>query len=145
MRPAPFLPPSAPRRRGESIVPMINVVFLLLIFFLMTAQIAPPDPFEVTLPHAAEGAAPREGAALHVGPDGALGFRDLRGDAALAAAVAEAGASPESAPPQVAADAEAGRVVLRADAALEASALAGLLARLAEAGASRVDVSVTPK
>ncbi len=32
-----------PRRASgdENIVPMINVVFLLLIFFLMTAQIAP--------------------------------------------------------------------------------------------------------
>ena len=32
------------RPRGESIIPMINVVFLLLIFFLLTAQIAPADP-----------------------------------------------------------------------------------------------------
>ncbi|MGP9788701.1 ExbD/TolR family protein [Roseinatronobacter sp. NSM] len=41
-----------PRRRPprESVVPMINVVFLLLIFFLMSAQIAPPDPAAVTLP-----------------------------------------------------------------------------------------------
>lgn len=30
------------RSRPESVVPMINIVFLLLIFFLMTAQIAPP-------------------------------------------------------------------------------------------------------
>ncbi|MEM1152412.1 MAG: biopolymer transporter ExbD, partial [Pseudomonadota bacterium] len=29
------------KRRAENYVPMINVVFLLLIFFLMTAQIAP--------------------------------------------------------------------------------------------------------
>jgi periplasmic protein TonB len=37
---------SPPRRpRAESVVPMINVVFLLLVFFLMTATIAPPDPF----------------------------------------------------------------------------------------------------
>ncbi|NHX27772.1 biopolymer transporter ExbD, partial [Escherichia coli] len=43
--------PQHPRRdRGENIVPMINVVFLLLIFFLMTAQIGPPAPIDVTPP-----------------------------------------------------------------------------------------------
>lgn len=47
-----FAPPKR-RPRAESIVPMINVVFLLLIFFLMTAQIAPPDPFEVAPPNCA--------------------------------------------------------------------------------------------
>ena len=31
---------------------MINVAFLLLIFFLMVAVIAPPDPFAVALPEA---------------------------------------------------------------------------------------------
>ncbi len=35
------------RRRTENVVPMINVVFLLLIFFLISAQIAPPPPLEV--------------------------------------------------------------------------------------------------
>ena len=42
---------SPPRRSPpESVVPMINVVFLLLIFFLISAQISPPDPFETRLP-----------------------------------------------------------------------------------------------
>ena len=48
-----FAPPGArPRRPRESAVPMINIVFLLLIFFLMTATIAPPAPFAVTPPAA---------------------------------------------------------------------------------------------
>ncbi|MGB1619323.1 MAG: biopolymer transporter ExbD, partial [Flavobacteriales bacterium] len=31
---------------------MTDLVFLLLIFFLMTSRLAPPDPFEVTPPQA---------------------------------------------------------------------------------------------
>ena len=45
------MPPRRPR--GESIIPMINVVFLLLIFFLLTAQIAPSTPFPLTPPDSA--------------------------------------------------------------------------------------------
>ena len=44
---------SAPRRapnRSENIIPMINVVFLLLMFFMLSAQVAPPDPFDVEVP-----------------------------------------------------------------------------------------------
>ncbi len=48
--------PEPPRRpRAESILPMINVVFLLLIFFLMTSRLAQPDPVEVAPPEAAAG------------------------------------------------------------------------------------------
>ena len=45
-----FAPASRPHTPRESVVPMINVVFLLLIFFLMTAQITAPTPVEVTPP-----------------------------------------------------------------------------------------------
>ena len=38
------------RPRSENIVPMINVAFLLLIFFLMTAVIAPQDPVAIDPP-----------------------------------------------------------------------------------------------
>ena len=110
-----------PRRpRGESIVPMINVVFLLLIFFLMTATIAPPDPFGATPPEARAAESAQRSETLHVGPDGALAFGDLRGDAALAAIPADA------------------PLLVRADASLPASDLAGILARLAEAGVADV-------
>ena len=88
-------PPRAPR--GESIVPMINVVFLLLVFFLMTSRLAPPEAFEVTPPAAEAPGADGEGAALLVSAEGELAWRDLRGDAALAgfaAAAAETGAAP---------------------------------------------------
>lgn len=113
-----------PRRRAaENIVPMINVVFLLLIFFLMTSQIAPPEPIEVS-PPTAELEAPRDAElTLYIGADGEVAYRDERGDAAIAA---------------VAARADAGALSIRADAAVEASEVAALLPRLAEAGFASV-------
>jgi len=116
--------PSRRRPRAESIVPMINVVFLLLIFFLMTAELAPAPPFEVDLP--ASAAEPGEaGQALHVGAGGQLAYGALRGDAALEEAVG------------------AGETVLvRADRALPGADLARLLARLSALGAARVSLAV---
>ena len=40
------------RRSSENIVPMINVAFLLLVFFLMTAVLMPPEPADIALPAA---------------------------------------------------------------------------------------------
>ena len=132
-----FTPP--PRRpRGESIVPMINVVFLLLVFFLMTSRLAPPAPFEVTPPEADAAGPPPPGAggALHVSADGEIGFRDLRGDAALAAFAAHAA--------QLAAQGGAAPG-LRADADLDGAAAARLLRRLSAAGVPEAALTVTPR
>ena len=42
-----------PRRVAkESIIPMVNVIFILLIFFLMTSSFIIPDPFEIEKPYA---------------------------------------------------------------------------------------------
>ena len=40
------------RVKKESIIPMVNVIFLLLIFFLMTSSFINPDPFELDKPYA---------------------------------------------------------------------------------------------
>lgn len=114
------LDPPAPRRRPDSIVPMINVVFLLLIFFLMSAQIAPPDPVEVTPPAAPQDAAIGAGVTLFVGADGVAAFRDLTGTAALEAALVAAG--------------DGDVLYLRADSDVPAARVAGLVARIAAAG-----------
>ena len=39
------------RVKKESIIPMVNVIFLLLIFFLMTSSFIIPDPFELDKPN----------------------------------------------------------------------------------------------
>lgn len=121
------------REMGESIVPMINVVFLLLIFFLMTAQITPPAPFEVEPPTGETGAEPGRAPVLHVAADGRVGFRDLVGDAALDAVVAARATE------------GAGALPVRADAGLEASALAALMRRLAERGVPQVEIVVAAR
>ena len=122
-----FSPPRPARRPRENIVPMINVVFLLLIFFLMTAQIAPPEPFEIT-PPASDSRSPAEGpAVLYVSADGELAFRGARGEAALTA-LADA--------------ADTGPLLVRADARLAAADLARLLPRLAAAGVADLALAV---
>lgn len=114
-----------PRRASrEPVVPMINVVFLLLIFFLMTAQIVPPAPFEVTLPDA-DGENDIGDAALFIDAGGLIAFDTARGDAALALAVSNASDTP---------------LRIYADAALNATTLARVLAQLATLGATEVEI-----
>lgn len=91
----------------ESVVPMINVVFLLLVFFLMSATLAPPDPVEATPPTSEQAEASAEArAALTIAADGVVAYRDLRGAAAIAAA-AEARDATAATPFQIRADAQA--------------------------------------
>lgn len=127
--------PAPGRHPAENLLPMINVVFLLLIFFLISAKLAPPEPFAVTLPAAgAAGGGVEPGFVLHLGADGGLGYGEARDDAALGAlgaARAEycASAGCSTAPP---------RLALRADAAAPAERLADLLASLAAIGFAEV-------
>ncbi|ANB35295.1 biopolymer transport protein ExbD [Rhodovulum sulfidophilum] len=116
--------------RGESIVPMINVVFLLLIFFLMSARLVPPAPFEAEPPRA-DGAEPAAGEMLHLSAAGDLAFGAARGEAVFAALAAR----PEA----------AGPLVIRADAGVEAAALARLAARLTAEGRGPLRLVTVPR
>ncbi|SFI41578.1 ExbD/TolR family protein [Albimonas pacifica] len=123
-----------PKPPVESATPMINVVFLLLIFFLMTATIAPPAPFEVDPPRAeAEPASTETPDTLHLAADGRMAFGEARGEAALDAAAAAVGGAGQGASP----------LSLRADAGMEAAALARVLTRLGERGVARADIVVS--
>ena len=105
---------------GESVIPMINVVFLLLIFFLMTAQIAPPDPFDVTPPTSEVEAAAQGQRVLHVSVDGELAYEEARGEDDVLAALEDF--------------AEDEPLLLRADRGVPAEKVAALLPKLAKAG-----------
>lgn len=111
----------SPRRRarGENIVPMINVVFLLLIFFLMTAQIVPPAPFDITPPQSSATDPAAEPDTLYISEAGVLAYEEMFGEEALAAIAARNTTSP---------------LAVRADARLSAVTLATLLPKLAAAG-----------
>lgn len=108
------------RKSGESVIPMINVVFLLLVFFLMTAQIAPPEPFEV-IPPASEAEGPALGRSiLHVSATGEMVFEEAVGQTAVLSALS---GFPEEEP-----------LMLRADRGVSAETIAALLPKLAAAG-----------
>lgn len=120
-----------PRRKAaDTFVPMINIVFLLLIFFMLSATIAPPDPFDMTLPQAEGGdsTAVNGETVLHVAADGELVYRNLRDDAALADLALRGS--------------DTGPLILRADAGLDGVAFAALLTRLSALGMTDLMVTV---
>jgi len=122
-------PPQRPRREGT--VPMINVVFLLLIFFLMTASITPPAPFAVRPPEAQATVSLGQADTLYLGADGSLAFGEARDEAVFGALGRRDMAAP--------------RLVLRADRAVPAAEAAALLVRLGRAGVGAVDLVVAPR
>ncbi len=117
-------PPRAPQ--AESVVPMINVVFLMLIFFLMTAQLTPPDPFGVEPPESTEGEPRAAATILQVSATGEIAFGGIQGEAALDALAAEAAGAP---------------VTVRAHGELAATELAGVLGGLARRGVRAVELA----
>ena len=121
------------RRRSRfdadaGILPLINVVFLLLIFFMLAGRLTQAAPFSVVPPvseqaAAAEAAAPREAAVL-VAADGRLALNGQPIDAAaLRAAVAAALAQRPDLP-----------VSLKADGGAEAAAVVAVMESLRDAG-----------
>ncbi|MEP2716026.1 biopolymer transporter ExbD [Pseudophaeobacter sp.] len=64
-----------PRRKRDSTITLINVVFLMLIFFLITGTIAPPLDSSLELVETSElsGREPPDALVLH--QDGSLSFR----------------------------------------------------------------------
>lgn len=121
----------APQRRhmGDPLAPMINVVFLLLIFFMLVARMAPPDPFETEPPEAA-GGAPVGRIELFLSPEGEFAFGEARGAAALAHLAELRGEE---------------SVLLRADAGMEGVLLARALKTLAEAGIDPIELVSLPR
>lgn len=139
-------PLSAPFRRkpAENLLPMINVVFLLLIFFLIAARLAPAEAVAVQPPEgraSAEAGAEADGLfTLLIAADGTLAWQADLGEAAVTGlAAARAGHCAQTdctaTPP---------RLSLRADARLPAAQLAALLPRIAALGFGQVDLVVLP-
>jgi biopolymer transport protein ExbD len=127
---------SEPPRRssGDNLLPMINVVFLLLIFFLISAQLTAPEPFVVDPPEASS-VEPVDGVwTAYLSADGEFGYREARGDEVLALLETErrdhcAAVDCQSEPPIL---------VLRADGVVPASRLARLMPHLGALGFAEV-------
>ncbi|MCG8591567.1 MAG: biopolymer transporter ExbD [Proteobacteria bacterium] len=113
-----------PTRDSETLVPLINIVFLLLIFFLLVGSVRAGDRAEIALPsQSSAGAQAPASATSFVLP--ASGQLEREGVPVSASELAS-GAY--------------GDVVLRADARAEARHLLPVLAALAEARAASVSL-----
>ncbi len=120
------LAPLPSRRRSEPMIALINIVFLMLVFFLVTAAIAPPLDRGVALVEAdrLEGRAPPDAAVIRA--DGTMIYRgaEITSEAYLAARLSET----------------SGEVALRLvpDRALPAARLVAIAGDLRSAGAQEV-------
>ena len=117
------------KQPSEAIIPMINVVFLLLIFFLMSASIAAPPPFELTLPKAANNAELGAEFTLYIAQDGAISTAWLYNDAVW----------------QNLAETTPTHIAIRADQDASAGEVAGILRQLSTLGVAQIDLAVTAK
>lgn len=114
-----------PRRSDDDrILPMINVVFLLLVFFMVAGQLSSTDLFEITPPNAEQGAdMTGTEAQVLVAASGALALDGVALDeeALIAGLRIRAGDGRTA-------------IRLKADARADAAGVARLLARFREAG-----------
>lgn len=124
------------RRDEENILPLTNIVFLLLIFFLLAGRLSAADPFPVDPPQSAsEADAGDRDLVIALAADGRLALdgmeiEDAALDAALAARLAE--------DPSV-------RAQLHADGRTEAVAVVALVERLRAAGLERLLLVTVPE
>jgi biopolymer transport protein ExbD len=116
-----------PRRVREPIAPLIDVVFLLLIFFMLIGVIAPLDLFPVE-PPTAERASAEEGGKLTIllAADGRLAFEGMELDLpTLQARLGEA-------------EGRGASVELKADATVDSGQVIAVLNALRAAGVERL-------
>ena len=135
---APFcLPRPARRKATAAILPLINVVFLLLMFIVLAGVIRTPDPFALTPPSAAEGEradAADPDTTLFLAASGEARFRTLAGEDAIMAEVS-----------RLAAAGEVQRLTLRADARVPAAHIVKLVEALRATGIAAVELQVERK
>ncbi|MBK1697774.1 ExbD/TolR family protein [Rhodovibrio salinarum] len=118
------------RPAPESTIALINVVFLLLIFFMLAGQLRQSPPFEVAPPRSdSEDAADNSPATLAVGTDGQLALGGARVTLeTLTKALGERdGGIPE-------------RLRLKADSQVPATRVIALMSELRAAGVKRISL-----
>lgn len=124
------------RRPLEPLTPLINVVFLLLIFFMLTGTIATPDLLNIRPPLSTAGQKSEEpGLRILLSADGTLAIDDKRlaADAIGKAAKAFLDNDP------------GGRIIVAADGRTPAGRVLDLLDTLRAAGVNRVSLVTAGK
>ncbi len=112
--------------KRDATVPMINVAFLLLVFFMMVAVIAPPDPLDVLLPEAAFDSLEPPSEVLLIDGDGTLARGSLRDEAVFEGL-------------------DGKTLSIRADGRLDAAFVARVVARLTAEGVVSIDLVTVPR
>lgn len=117
----------------ERVLPLINVVFLLLIFFMLAGQLAAVDPFRTEPPRSAsEGLTQEHEMMVYIGADGRLAFGGtVVNEAELRGAIARNGA--------------AQTVRLKADGRASAVRVIAVMELLRAAGVERLDLLTLPE
>ncbi|WP_299392680.1 biopolymer transporter ExbD [Pelagibius sp.] len=125
-----FQPPR-PRNDDERILPLINIVFLLLIFFMLGGRFSATDPFQITPPRSvSEGPAATQDLVVQMAADGRLAVNGTLLDrSALEAQVARRLAG-----------AEGVQVRLKADGGASALQVVAVMELLREAGVERLQL-----
>lgn len=120
----------------ERILPLINVVFLLLIFFMIAGRLASSDPFNIEPPQSAsEGPPEVQEMVVLVGAEGDLALDgEVMDETTLAAAVAERMEAYDVPP-----------LRLKADGRAEATAVVGVMELLREAGVESLRLLTVPE
>lgn len=124
-----------PKNDDERILPLINVVFLLLIFFMLAGKLAASDPFEIAPPQSAsESSIGVEVLLVQVGADGQLALEgEILTQSDLQAAVTERMSAAPNTPVQ-----------LKADAAANATDVVAVMQLLRAAGVERLRLLTQP-
>jgi len=128
------------RESDDRLIPLINVVFLMLIFFLLAGSIRPPEPFEIALPvSTSEQIRAKETLVLMIGPDGQMSIdgallKENRPQALSDELSSRWRNDESSAGPQLR------KIELRADQALPIAKLSVILSAVTGAGADEVSL-----
>lgn len=137
-----------PKRQAESTISLINIVFLMLIFFLIAGQLAPPVDPDVTLAETTDAPPLAPPDALFADSEGRLSHRGQPVEiaaylAALGADGPASGLAPGPAPgPAPGEDAGTGgpAVLLAVDRDLDAARMLEIADQLYRAGAGKVSL-----
>jgi biopolymer transport protein ExbD len=130
-----------PKRQAESTISLINIVFLMLIFFLIAGQLSPPADPDVSLVETTDAPPLAPPDALFADSNGSLTYRGRPTDVASYLGQAGAGGTPYETP-DGGADERAGgpSVMLAVDRELEALRVLAIADELYRAGAGRVSL-----
>ena len=128
--------PSCPKSDEERVLPLINVVFLLLIFIMLAGRLSNPDPFRIDPPRSLSGAAAqqREMTVL-IGAKGQLALDGkIMEQAQIRAAVAKGVSRDDNL-----------RVLVMADGQVDAIRVIAVMEFLQEAGIKSLKVLTLPE